>query len=109
MLSTAPSQTDAAAGASPAARRKVPLWAALLVAVAAGGLLDLSFPAVGWWPLAFVSITLALCTMIGRRISGAFLVGVAFGAAFFFTHLVWVGTYLGPVPWVALAGLETVL
>lgn len=109
MLSTAPSLTDTAAGASPAARRKVPLWAALLVAAAAGGLLDLSFPAVGWWPLAFVSITLALCTTIGRSIGGAFLVGVAFGAAFFFTHLVWVGTYLGPVPWVALAGLETVL
>ncbi|GAA3917047.1 apolipoprotein N-acyltransferase [Microbacterium invictum] len=109
MLSTAPSLTDAAAEAFPAARRKVPLWAALLVAAAAGGLLDLSFPAVGWWPLAFVSITLALGTIIGRSIGGAFLVGVAFGAAFFFTHLVWVGTYLGPVPWVALAGLETVL
>ena len=109
MLSTAPSLTDAAAEPSSVAHRKVPLWAALLVAAAAGGLLDLSFPAVGWWPLAFASITLALCTIIGRSIGGAFLVGVAFGAAFFFTHLVWVGTYLGPVPWVALAGLETVL
>lgn len=109
MLSTAPSLTDTPAGAPHAARRKIPLWAALLVAAAAGGLLDLSFPAVGWWPLAFVSITLALCTTMGRSIGGAFLVGISFGAAFFFTHLVWVGTYLGPVPWVALAGLETVL
>lgn len=85
------------------------MWAAILAAAAAGGLLDLSFPAVGWWPLAFVSVTIALCTMIGRSGGGAFLVGTTFGAAFFFTHLVWVGTFLGPVPWVALAGLETVL
>ncbi len=109
MLSTAPSLTDTPTDAAPSARRGVPLWAAILVAAAAGGLLDLSFPAVGWWPLAFVSITIALCTMIGRSIGGAFLVGTAFGSAFYFTHLMWVGTFLGPVPWVALAGLETVL
>lgn len=109
MLLTAPSQTDAPAGVAPAGRRGVPLWAALVIAATAGGLLDMAFPAVGWWPLAFVSIALALFTMTGRSSGGAFLVGSAFGAAFFFTHLVWVGTYLGPIPWIALAGLETVL
>lgn len=109
MPSTAPSLTDTPTDVVPAARRGVPLWAAILVAATAGGLLDLSFPAVGWWPLAFVSIASALGTMIGRSIGGAFLAGAAFGAAFFFTHLVWVGSYLGPIPWVALAGLETVL
>ena len=111
MLSTAPSQTDTPTRvvAPAAARRGVPLWAAILLAAIAGGLLDLSFPAVGWWPLTFVSIILALCTIIRRSIGGAFLVGAAFGAAFYFIHLVWVGTYLGPVPWVALAGLEAVL
>ncbi|MBO0981888.1 apolipoprotein N-acyltransferase [Microbacterium sp. SD291] len=109
MLSTALSLTDPPVGALPAFRRGVRLPAALLVAAVAGGLLDLSFPEVGWWPLAFVSIALALWVMIGRSIGGAFVVGAAFGAAFYFTHLVWVGTYLGPIPWVALAGLETVL
>lgn len=100
MLSTAPSQTDTPTRvvAPAAARRGVPLWAAILLAAIAGGLLDLSFPAVGWWPLTFVSIILALCTIIRRSIGGAFLVGAAFGAAFYFIHLVWVGTYLGPVP-----------
>jgi apolipoprotein N-acyltransferase len=32
-----------------------------------------------------------------------------FGAVFYTTHLVWVGEFLGPVPWLALAGLEAVL
>lgn len=35
--------------------------------------------------------------------AGALLVGTVFGAVFFFTHLIWVGQFLGPVPWVALA------
>ena len=47
--------------------------------------------------------------MIGRSIGGALLVGTVFGAVFYTTHLVWVGEFLGPVPWLALAGLEAVL
>ena len=42
--------------------------------VAIGGLvlvLDLAFPAVGWWPLAFVGVAMALVPMIGRSASGA--------------------------------------
>lgn len=87
----------------------LPLWAAVAVSAGAGWLLDLATPAVGWWPLAFISVVLALLTLIGRTIAGALLVGVTYGTVFYFTHLVWVGTYLGPIPWFALAGLEAVL
>lgn len=87
----------------------LPLWAAVPVAAAGGVALDLASPPLGWWPLALVSVTLALATLIGRSIGGALLAGTVFGGAFYFTHLVWVGEFLGPVPWIALAGLETVL
>ncbi|WP_407941886.1 apolipoprotein N-acyltransferase [Microcella pacifica] len=91
------------------ARPLLPWWAALLVSAVAGFALDLATPAVGWWPLTFVSVTLALMTLIGRSAGGAMLVGTVYGVAFYATHLEWVGVYLGPVPWVALAGLEAVL
>ncbi len=87
----------------------LPLWAALPASAIAGYALDLASPDVGFWPLALVSVTVALTTLIGRSIGGALLVGTVFGAVFYFAHLVWVGRFLGPVPWVALAGLQALL
>ncbi|WP_438354683.1 apolipoprotein N-acyltransferase [Microbacterium sp. CJ88] len=103
-----------AAAPTPAMQRQtaswsLPLWVAVPAAAVAGFLLDLASPPVGWWPLTFASVTVALLTLIGRSISGALLVGTVFGAVFYTTHLVWVGEFLGPVPWLALAGLEAVL
>ena len=92
-----------------AAAWSLPVWAAVLASAAAGLLLDLASAPVGWWPLTFVSVTVALVALIGRSIGGALLVGTVFGAVFYTTHLVWVGEFLGPVPWLALAGLEAVL
>ncbi|WP_236968448.1 apolipoprotein N-acyltransferase [Microbacterium aurantiacum] len=89
-------------------RPLLPLWAAVLVAAAAGAILDLAFPSVGWWPLAFVGVGLSLVTLIGRSVGGALLVGFVFGAAFYLIHIVWITRYLGVVPWFALAGIETV-
>ena len=87
----------------------LPVWAAVLASAAAGLLLDLASAPVGWWPLTFVSVTVALVALIGRSIGGALLVGTVFGAVFYTTHLMWVGEFLGPVPWLALAGLEAAL
>ncbi|KDA04544.1 acyltransferase [Microbacterium sp. CH12i] len=87
----------------------MPLPVAVIAAVLAGAGLDLAYPELGWWPVAFVSVTVALWTLQGRSLPAAFLVSLAYGAAFYFTHLSWVSRYLGPIPWVALAGLESIL
>ncbi|WP_434810796.1 apolipoprotein N-acyltransferase [Microbacterium sp. bgisy189] len=114
MRTTLPTPAPAAAPEQETPRRTVaawslPVWAAVLASAAAGILLDLASAPVGWWPLTFVSVTVALVALIGRSIGGALLVGTVFGAVFYTTHLVWVGEFLGPVPWLALAGLEAVL
>lgn len=83
--------------------------AALPASAVAGLMLDAAFPAVGWWPLAWVGVVVSLVCLLGRSIGGAAAVGLVFGAAFFLTHLVWVAQFLGPVPWLALAGLQTLL
>lgn len=92
-----------------AAREGLPLWAAVPAAAVGGLALTLALPPGGWWPLVLVSVTLALITLFGRSVGGALLVGGAYGGALFFTHLGWVGEFLGPLPWIALAGLETLL
>lgn len=90
-------------------RPLLPLSLAVPVAVAGGIALDLSFPDVGIWPLAFLAIGLSLLGLIGRRAGGAFLVGLAFAVAFWFPHVSWASRYLGIVPWFALAGFESLL
>lgn len=47
-------------------------------------------------------------SLIGRRFWSSFLVGVVGGFAFFGFHIFWLTVYLGPVPWLALAGLEAI-
>ena len=92
-----------------APRPVLPLWGAVVAAVIGGLALDLAFPDVGIWPLAFVGVGLSLVGLIGRRTGGAFLVGLVFAAAFWFPHVSWTSRYLGVVPWFALAGFESLL
>ncbi len=92
----------------------MPVWAALALALAGGFALDAAFPSLGWWPLAFVAVPLALVSLVGRSVWGSMLVGAAFGAAFYFPHVSWSSQFLGDdplgwVPWVALASAETLL
>lgn len=89
-------------------RPLLPLWAAVLASVVGGVVLDLAYPSVGWWPLAFVGVALSLVALIGRSVWGALLVGFVFGATFYLVHIMWITRYLGVVPWFALAGIETV-
>ena len=90
-------------------RPLLPLWVAVLVAIAGGLVYDLGFPDAGIWPLAFAGIALALVSLIGRSSWAAALVGFAFGMAFYLQHVSWTTLYLGPVPWLALSVLESLI
>jgi apolipoprotein N-acyltransferase len=91
----------------PPARKALPLWAALLVALAAGPILDAGFPDRGWWPATFVGIGLVLAAAIGRSGWGSFLVGFVASMSFYLTHIQWASLFLGLVPMVALSTLES--
>ncbi|GAA3660677.1 apolipoprotein N-acyltransferase [Microbacterium marinilacus] len=95
----------------PGVRPLLPLWAAVLAAAAGGLALDASFPSLGIWALAPVAVTLSLVSLIGRTVWSSLLVGLAFGAAFWFPHVDWAAEFLGDmpfswVPWIALASVE---
>jgi apolipoprotein N-acyltransferase len=87
------------------ARPIVPLGVAVVLAAFSGLVLDLAFPDAGIWPLAIPAIALVLLALQGRKGDSAFLVGLVFGLAFFFPHIEWAATFLGPVPWSALSVL----
>lgn len=87
------------------ARPTLPLGFAVVLAAISGLVLDLAFPDAAIWPLAIPAIALVLIALDGRKGDSAFLVGLVFGLAFYFTHIQWAATFLGPVPWSALSVL----
>lgn len=93
----------------PSARPHPPLWLAVGLAAVAGALMALAFPAAAIWPLVFVSLSLLLPALRGRRVGGALLVGLAYGLVFFALQVSFTARYLGPVPWIALTVVEGVL
>lgn len=93
----------------PQTRPLIPLILALPLAAAGGVIYDMSFPELAIWPLAFAAIPILLLTLIGRSVWGGIAVSGVFGLAFYLLHVEWASRYLGPIPWIALAGLEAAL
>jgi len=88
-------------------RPVLPLWAAVVASAAGGLLLDVAFPSVGWWPIAFVAVALAIVSLIGRMAGGALLTGFVFGVAFYLMNVDFTARWVGPLPWVALSVFES--
>jgi len=87
--------------------RPLRLWLSLIIAALSGFALEASFPERGWWPLAFLGMVLFLWSLMGRGPWTALLVGLVSGASFWGSLIHWLTLYLGPVPWLALAILQT--
>ena len=87
-------------------RRRGPALLRLLVAVLAGLALWLSFPGHDLWWLAPLSCAALLLVLLRSTWRGGILVGLLYGWAFFVPTLSWSGTYVGKLPWFALATLQ---
>ncbi|MFZ5852249.1 MAG: hypothetical protein ACOYY2_12775, partial [Actinomycetota bacterium] len=72
--------------------------------LAAGGLLALSMPPRGWWPLAVLGVTVLTVAVAGAGWRSRLLVGGLAGAAFLYPTLTWVRAFSGP-GYVLLAAL----
>ena len=92
---------------APQTHAVLPMWAALVVAVASGPVMDAGFPDKGLWPLTFVGVGLVLLCLIGRRNASALLVAFVASLSFYLTHISWASLFLGLLPMVALSMLES--
>ena len=81
---------------------------ALLTALAGGLAVAAAFPPAGIWPLAAVGPAILVIALWGQRARIALVAGAAFGVAFFFPLLSWLGNVAWYV-WTALAIAETVV
>ncbi|MER6313160.1 apolipoprotein N-acyltransferase [Streptomyces sp. NPDC001581] len=98
------------AAAAPAAAPRKGAWLVRSVlAVLSGVLLYLSFPPRPLWWLAPFGIALLAGCLHGRRARAGFGLGLLAGLGFLLPLLVWTGEEVGPVPWLALVGLEALL
>ncbi|PWJ25124.1 apolipoprotein N-acyltransferase [Branchiibius hedensis] len=80
----------------------------LLLAAASGVALWAAFPTINWWwlaPIAVAGLALATC---GVRARVGLLLGFSSGLTMFVPGLAWSGTYVGQLPWFALAITESV-
>jgi apolipoprotein N-acyltransferase len=80
---------------------------AATLALASGLLLVPAFPPQGLWWLAPVAVAAFVAALRKRSTAAGAGLGLLHGAAFFVPLLSWSGIYVGAVPWLLLAGLQT--
>jgi len=88
-------------------RAGTPLRWALPLALAGGLALAAAFPPVGAWPLAVAGVTLLTVALWRTSLQASLVVGLVFGAAFFFPLISWLVNVAWYV-WAALAVAEMV-
>jgi apolipoprotein N-acyltransferase len=101
---TLPRPSGAEPPAAPASGRRRPWRTAL--AAAGGFLLLLAFPGYELPALAPLGPAALALAVHGQRFRSGLWLGLVFGAAFFVPLLSWTGTYVGSLPWLALALME---
>jgi apolipoprotein N-acyltransferase len=85
----------------------VPLPVRLLLAAVSGGVLYTAFPTLDLWFFAPVGVALLTAAVDGARPLVGALLGFVAGLAFFIPTLEWSGIYVGVLPWMALAVLQS--
>ncbi len=94
-MSAPPSAPDrvapgGAAGEERAGRGRPGVWWGFGVGVAAGGLVALSIPPFGWWPLAWLGLAALALVLPGTTGRQRLAIGAGFGLATYLIGLLWV-------------------
>lgn len=95
--------------APPRTRRPGSILVRVGTAAGAGGLLYVGAPPRELWWLAPVVFAVLWWVLHERSARAGFGYGFAFGLGFFVPLLSWAGEYVGPLPWLALAGVEALV
>ena len=80
----------------------------LLLSLLSGAVSFFAFPSPNFWPAIFLSVAGLYLSVRGLRFWRAIPIGLVGGFAFYTAQIYWISQYLGPVPLIALAGLESI-
>jgi apolipoprotein N-acyltransferase len=105
---SAPAQATSGGRSAGRRGRGLPALPALLIAIGGGLALEAAFPPTGIWPFAVLAPALLVIALWRRSLRGSFLVGLAFGLAFFVPLLSWL-INVAWYAWAALAIAEAVV
>ncbi len=88
------------------ARESTSFWGRVSIALLGGLLLAIAFPAYNFAPGAFLGVFLLVLAVHKIGVTKALIVGFIAGYGFYGLVLIWLTTYLGPIPWMALCIAE---
>ena len=107
MTTVAPRLLAAPRGATrPTPTTRSRLLAATLLAAASGVAMVAAFPPYDLWAASVVAVALLAVALHGASARVGAWLGFVHGLVFFLPLLHWTGTYVGALPWVALAVVE---
>jgi apolipoprotein N-acyltransferase len=87
-------------------RESTSFWGRAVIALVGGLLLAFAFPGFNFAPGAFLGVFLLVVAVHKIGVTKALIVGFIAGYAFYGLVLIWLTTYLGPIPWMALCIAE---
>jgi apolipoprotein N-acyltransferase len=94
----------------PATRHALSQPARSAVLAALGGTVtELAFSERSWWAAAVIGVALLVLALHGASGRRALMLGLVWGLGFFLPHIWWANEAVGPLPWVGLAGLESLI
>jgi len=107
---TPPEATPAAGLGRLGTRRALPESVRAAVLAALGGTVtELAFSERSWWAAAVIGVAVLVLALQRASARRAFGIGLLWGLGFFLPHLWWANEAVGPVPWVGLAALESLI
>ncbi len=87
-------------------RESTSFWGRAVIALVGGLLLAFAFPGFNFAPGSFLGVFLLVVAVHKIGVTKALIVGFIAGYAFYGLVLIWLTTYLGPIPWMALCIAE---
>jgi len=81
----------------------------LMLAIFSGSISYFAYPSPNFWPVIFFVVAGLYLSVHGLRFWQSLPIGLVGGFSFYASQIYWISQYLGPVPLIALAGLEALI
>ena len=81
----------------------------IVLSFLSGCIAFLAFAPISFWPAPFIALFLLNWIIEGRRIVSRLIISQVFGLGLLLPTQIWTGTYVGNLPWITLAAMQSFL